>query len=139
MHAHKMAFSADLHRVNSPFRPLARRQVLRCGCCAFDSRPTMSLTLPDIDRLAQLARLDLTASERDHMLTDLNAFFAVVEQMRAVNTDGVEPLSHPLSAVQDMPLRLRDDAVTEGNIRDAALRNAPDAQDGLFLVPRVVE
>ncbi|MBN8743899.1 MAG: Asp-tRNA(Asn)/Glu-tRNA(Gln) amidotransferase subunit GatC [Betaproteobacteria bacterium] len=99
----------------------------------------MSLTLPDIDRLAQLARLDLTASERDHLLTDLNAFFAVVEQMRAVDTDGVEPLAHPLSAVQDMPLRLREDAVTEGNIRDAALRNAPDAQDGLFLVPRVVE
>ena len=73
------------------------------------------------------------------MLSDLNAFFAVVEQMRAVNTDDVTPLAHPLSAVQDMPLRLREDAVTEGNIRDAALRNAPDAQDGLFLVPRVVE
>ncbi len=99
----------------------------------------MSLTLPDIDRLAQLARLDLSASERAHMLTDLNAFFAVVEQMRAVDTTNIAPLAHPLSAVQDMPLRLRADAVTEGNIRDAALRNAPDAQDGLFLVPRVVE
>ncbi|MGA8008445.1 MAG: Asp-tRNA(Asn)/Glu-tRNA(Gln) amidotransferase subunit GatC [Thiomonas sp.] len=99
----------------------------------------MSLTLPDIDRLAQLARLDLSATEREHMLTDLNAFFAVVEQMRAVETAEVTPLAHPLSAVQDMPLRLRPDAVTEGNIRDAALRNAPDAQDGLFLVPRVIE
>ena len=99
----------------------------------------MSLTLPDIDRLAQLARLDLSSSEREHLLTDLNAFFAVVEQMRAVSTDGVEPLSHPLCAVQDMPLRLRDDVVTEGDIREAAMRNAPDAQDGLFLVPRVVE
>ena len=99
----------------------------------------MSLTLPDIDRLAQLARLDLSASEREHMLTDLNALFTVVEQMRAVNTAGVTPLAHPLSAVQDMPLRLREDVVKEGNIRDAALRNAPDAQDGLFLVPRVVE
>ena len=99
----------------------------------------MSLTLPDIDRLAQLARLDLSASEREHMLTDLNAFFAVVEQMRAVDTAGVAPLAHPLSAVQDMPLRLRDDVVIEGDIRDAALRNAPDAQDGLFLVPKVVE
>lgn len=56
-----------------------------------------------------------------------------------MNTAGVTPLAHPLSAVQDMPLRLRADVVTEGNIRDAALRNAPDAQDGLFLVPRVVE
>jgi len=99
----------------------------------------MSLTLPDIDRLAQLARLDLSANEREHMLTDLNALFTVVEQMRAVNTAGVTPLAHPLSAVQDMPLRLRADVVAEGNIRDAALRNAPDAQDGLFLVPRVVE
>jgi aspartyl-tRNA(Asn)/glutamyl-tRNA(Gln) amidotransferase subunit C len=99
----------------------------------------MSLSLPDIDRLAQLARLDLSASERERMLTDLNAFFAVVEQMRAVPTEGVEPLAHPLSAVQDTPLRLREDVVTEGDIRDAAMRNAPDAQDGLFLVPRVVE
>jgi aspartyl-tRNA(Asn)/glutamyl-tRNA(Gln) amidotransferase subunit C len=99
----------------------------------------MSLTLPDIDRLAQLARLDLSADERGRMLTDLNAFFSVVEQMRAVDAAGVEPLAHPLSAVQDMPLRLRPDAVTEADIRDAALRNAPDAQDGLFLVPRVVE
>ncbi|MGE0072074.1 MAG: Asp-tRNA(Asn)/Glu-tRNA(Gln) amidotransferase subunit GatC [Thiomonas sp.] len=99
----------------------------------------MSLSLADIDRLAQLARLDLSAAERSQMQTDLNAFFAVVEQMRAVPTAGVQPLAHPLSAVQDMPLRLRDDVVTEGDIRDAALRNAPDAQDGLFLVPRVVE
>ena len=99
----------------------------------------MSLTPSDIDRLAQLARLDLSADERGRMLTDLNAFFSVVEQMRAVDTAGVEPLAHPLSAVQDMPLRLRADVVTEGDIREAALRNAPDAQDGLFLVPRVVE
>ncbi|WP_298288345.1 Asp-tRNA(Asn)/Glu-tRNA(Gln) amidotransferase subunit GatC [Thiomonas sp.] len=99
----------------------------------------MSLSLDDIDRLAHLARLDLSAAERSQMQTDLNAFFAVVEQMRAVPTAGVQPLAHPLSAVQDMPLRLRDDVVTEGDIRDAALRNAPDAQDGLFLVPRVVE
>jgi aspartyl-tRNA(Asn)/glutamyl-tRNA(Gln) amidotransferase subunit C len=99
----------------------------------------MSLTLADIDRLAQLARLELSSSEREHMLTDLNAFFAVVEQMRAVDTAGVAPLAHPLATVQDVPLRLRDDVVTAGDIRDAALRNAPDAQDGLFLVPKVVE
>ncbi len=99
----------------------------------------MPLTRPDIDRIARLARLDLPAETRERMVTDLNAFFTVVEQMRAVDTTGVEPLAHPLSAVQDMPLRLRDDVVTEGDIRDAALRNAPDAQDGLFLVPRVVE
>jgi|YelNatPaOPRAMG01_1025707.scaffolds.fasta_scaffold29216_2 aspartyl-tRNA(Asn)/glutamyl-tRNA(Gln) amidotransferase subunit C len=110
--------------------------VLRVSDCHC---PAMSLTLPDIDRLAQLARLDLSVAERDQMLTDLNAFFAVVEQMRAADTAGVTPLAHPLSAVQDMPLRLRDDIVTEGDLREAALRNAPDAQDGLFLVPRVVE
>lgn len=99
----------------------------------------MSLTLNDIDRIARLARLDLSEATSGQMQTDLNAFFTVVEQMRAVDTAGIEPLAHPLSAVQDMPLRLREDAVTEGDIRDAAMRNAPDAQDGLFLVPRVIE
>lgn len=73
------------------------------------------------------------------MLAQINDFFAIVERMRAVDTSGVEPLAHPLSAVMALPLRLRDDSPVAPDIRDAALANAPVAQDGLFVVPRVVE
>ena len=73
------------------------------------------------------------------MLTQLNDFFSVVEQMRAVNTTGVEPLFTPLSAVQHVQLRLREDVVTEGDDRTANQRSAPAVEDGLFLVPKVIE
>ena len=73
------------------------------------------------------------------MLAKLNGFFSIVEQMSAVDTTGVEPLSTPLSAVQAVTLRLRDDVVTETNQREANQRNAPLVEDGLFLVPRVIE
>lgn len=99
----------------------------------------MALQTSDIERIASLARLRLSDAERDAMLHQINAFFDVVERMRAVDTDGVEPLAHPLSAVMDLPLRLRDDAATAPEIRDRVLANAPAAQDGMFIVPRVVE
>jgi aspartyl-tRNA(Asn)/glutamyl-tRNA(Gln) amidotransferase subunit C len=73
------------------------------------------------------------------MLTQLNAFFSIVEQMSAVDTAGVEPLYTPLSAVSEVSLRLRDDVVTETNQRELNQRSAPAIEDGLFLVPRVVE
>ena len=66
-------------------------------------------------------------------------FFAVVEQMRAVDTSGVEPLYTPLSAVQAVSLRLREDVVTEVDDRTANQRSAPAVEDGLFLVPKVIE
>ena len=69
----------------------------------------------------------------------LNGFFSIVEQMRAVDTGGVEPLYTPLAAVEPVALRLRDDVVTETDQREAYLRNAPAAEDGLFLVPKVIE
>lgn len=99
----------------------------------------MPLQPSDIDRIATLARLRLSSAEQTSMLAQINDFFAIVERMRAVDTSGVEPLAHPLSAVMDLPLRLRDDIATLPVIREATLANAPAAQDGLFIVPRVVE
>ncbi|WP_374594405.1 Asp-tRNA(Asn)/Glu-tRNA(Gln) amidotransferase subunit GatC [Aquabacterium sp.] len=99
----------------------------------------MALTAQDVSRIAHLARLELTEAEQTAMQTQLNDFFAVVEKMRAVDTSGVEPLYTPLSAVEDVALRLRDDAVTEADNRDANMQNAPAREDGLFLVPKVIE
>ncbi len=73
------------------------------------------------------------------MLGQLNGFFDLVEQMRAVDTQGIEPLAHPVAAMQDIALRLRDDLVTEPDNRDANQRSAPAVERGLFLVPRVIE
>lgn len=99
----------------------------------------MALTPADVSRIAQLARLELRTEEQTAMLTQLNDFFAIVEKMRAVDTSGVEPLYTPLSAIEDVTLRLRADAVTESNDRGANLRNAPAQENGLFLVPKVIE
>lgn len=99
----------------------------------------MALTPDDVSRIAHLARLDLRADEAAAMLTQLNDFFGIVEKMSAVDTSGVEPLYTPLSAVQDVQLRLRDDAVTETDTREANQRSAPAVEDGLFLVPKVIE
>lgn len=99
----------------------------------------MPLTPEDVSRIAHLARLALTPDEEPVMLAQLNGFFSIVEQMGAVDTSGVEPLYTPLSAVQDVQLRLREDAVTESNEREANQRSAPAVEDGLFLVPRVIE
>ena len=73
------------------------------------------------------------------MQTQLNDFFKIVEQMSAVNTADLEPLHTPLSAIGNVQLRLRPDAVTETNNRAANMANAPAADDGLFLVPKVIE
>lgn len=99
----------------------------------------MALTLQDVSRIAHLARLELSAPERALMLEQLNGFFGIVEQMSAVDTRGVEPLYTPLSAVQAVALRLRDDVVTEVDQRAANQRSAPAVEDGLFLVPKVIE
>ena len=99
----------------------------------------MALSPQDVSRIAHLARLELSAAEASAMLQQLNGFFGIVERMGAVDTSGVEPLYTPLSAVQHAQLRLRDDVVTEGNDRDANQRSAPVVEDGLFLVPKVIE
>ena len=99
----------------------------------------MTLNASDISRIANLARLELAPAESERLLTQINGFFDIVEQMRAVDTSGVEPLSHPVAAVQDIALRLRDDAVSEPNNREANQQSAPAVERGLFLVPKVIE
>ncbi len=99
----------------------------------------MALNAQDVSRIAQLARLDLSPDEQSAMLAQLTGFFRIVEQMSAVDTSGVEPLYTPLSAIQNVALRLREDVVTETNQREANQRSAPAVEDGLFLVPRVIE
>jgi len=99
----------------------------------------MSLTSSDIARIANLARLELAPAHSDRMLDQLNSFFDIVEQMRAVDTTGIEPLAHPVAAIGDIALRLRDDVVSEPNNREANQKSAPEVQNGLFLVPKVIE
>ena len=99
----------------------------------------MALTPQDVSRIAHLARLELSTDEQAAMLQQLNGFFGIVERMGAVDTSGVEPLYTPLSAVQQVQLRLRDDVVSESDEREANQRSAPLVEDGLFLVPKVIE
>ena len=99
----------------------------------------MSLTSQDIDRIANLARLELQPTEADHMREQINGFFSIVEAMQAVDTTGVQPLAHPVAAIQDVQLRLREDVVSESNKREANQQSAPAVERGLFLVPKVIE
>ena len=90
-------------------------------------------------RVANLARLELRPDETEHTLGQLNGFFALVEQMSAVNTDDVEPLAHPSAVLGQVALRLREDIVSEPNQREASQVSAPAVERGLFLVPKVIE
>ncbi|MES2246742.1 MAG: Asp-tRNA(Asn)/Glu-tRNA(Gln) amidotransferase subunit GatC [Pseudomonadota bacterium] len=99
----------------------------------------MSLSASDIARIASLARLQLAPDESERMLTQINGFFDLVERMRAVDTTSVEPLAHPVAALEDVTLRLRDDVVSEPNNREANQKSAPAVEAGLFLVPKVIE
>lgn len=99
----------------------------------------MALNSQDIARIAHLARLELQPEESQRMLSQINGFFDIVERMRAVDTIGIEPLSHPVAAIQDISLRLRDDVASEPNQREANQRSAPAVERGLFLVPKVIE
>jgi aspartyl-tRNA(Asn)/glutamyl-tRNA(Gln) amidotransferase subunit C len=99
----------------------------------------MSLTSNDIARIAKLARLELTPAHGERMLGQLNSFFDIVEQMRAIDTTGIEPLAHPVATIGEIALRLRPDVVSETNNREANQRSAPEVQNGLFLVPKVIE
>jgi aspartyl-tRNA(Asn)/glutamyl-tRNA(Gln) amidotransferase subunit C len=106
----------------------------------FPRTPTMSLALSDVKRLAMLAQLDLNEEQAQGTLEKLNGIFALVEQMKAVDTSGVEPLAQPITAYDaDFALRLRDDVVSEPNRREDYQKPAPAVQDGLYLVPKVIE
>ena len=95
----------------------------------------MALTLDDVKRIAYLARVELEADEAEPVLMQLSEIFRLIEAMQAVNTDGVEPMSH----AQDVMLRLREDAVTESNQRRLFQSIAPLVEADLYLVPKVIE
>jgi aspartyl-tRNA(Asn)/glutamyl-tRNA(Gln) amidotransferase subunit C len=99
----------------------------------------MALELSDVKRIAHLARIETSDAEAAQTLVQLNNFFSLVEQMQAVDTTGIEPLAHPLSAVLEIAQRLRDDAVTESDRRADYQRPAPATENGLYLVPKVIE
>lgn len=100
----------------------------------------MSLELSDVKRIAELARLELSEAEASSTLDKLNGIFSLVEQMKAVDTTGIAPLSHPIAAhMANLSLRLREDEVSEANRRDDYQQPAPATQDGLYLVPKVIE
>lgn len=99
----------------------------------------MALTSHDIARVANLARLELRPDQIDRLLTQLNGFFALVAQLDAVNTDGIEPLAHPAAVLGVVALRLREDIASEPNQREASQISAPAVERGLFLVPKVIE
>ena len=99
----------------------------------------MSLTSSDIARIANLARLELQPAESERLLVQMNDFFGIVEKMRAVDTQGLEPLAHPVVTLTNVALRLRPDVVSEPDQREANQRSAPAVERGLFLVPKVIE
>ena len=95
----------------------------------------MSLTLEQVRRVADLARIEVSDAEANATLGHLNGIFTLIEAMQAVDTRGVEPMAH----AQDVAQRLRPDAVTEVDRRDAFQAIAPDTEQGLYLVPQVME
>ena len=95
----------------------------------------MSLTLEQVQRIAHLARVEISESEASTTRDHLNGIFELIEQMQAVNTSGVEPMAH----AQDLSQRLRNDAVTEADRRSAFQAVAPETEAGLYLVPKVIE
>jgi len=95
----------------------------------------MALDLDDVKRVAHLARIAVDETEARAVLSQMNDVFGLIEQMQAVNTSGVEPMSHALDVTQ----RLRADAVTETDQRAAFQAIAPQVEDGLYLVPKVIE
>lgn len=95
----------------------------------------MALTTDDIKQIAYLARIGLDEAALEPLRDDLSTVLDLVEQLKAIDTAGVEPMAHPGNA----QLRLRADQVTEENQRDILQAPAPEIEQGYFLVPRVIE
>ncbi len=95
----------------------------------------MSLSNDQVGHIARLARIAVSATELEATRDKLNGIFGLIEQMQAVDTAGVEPMSHP----QELATRLRPDLVTETDRRDAFQKVAPQTEAGLYLVPKVIE
>lgn len=102
----------------------------------------MALKESDVIRIARLARIHITPEQIPDLQTELNQVMGLIEQLQSIDTSDVQPLAHPLSALSDVSLRLREDQANPTNdtaTRDELMQNAPARQDGLFLVPRVIE
>lgn len=95
----------------------------------------MALSLDDVKRVAHLARIAIDDAEAQSAHAQLSGIFGLIEEMKAVDVSRIEPMSHG----QDVVLRLRDDAVTEHDERDAFQAVAPQVESGLYLVPKVIE
>ncbi|MBU3620033.1 Asp-tRNA(Asn)/Glu-tRNA(Gln) amidotransferase subunit GatC [Polynucleobacter sp. CS-Odin-A6] len=97
------------------------------------------MKLDDVQRIAHLSCLELSQTEAEAVLPQLQAVFALVEEMQAVDTSGLAPLAHPILFLRDLAQPLRSDAVTESDQRSQNMQSAPAEQEGYFLVPRVIE
>ena len=95
----------------------------------------MAVTPADIEKVAKLARIGLSGNEIDPLTQRLNSVLTLIDQLQSIDTDGLEPMANPFDASQ----RLREDKVTEGNLRDEFQSIAPATEQGLYLVPKVVE
>jgi aspartyl-tRNA(Asn)/glutamyl-tRNA(Gln) amidotransferase subunit C len=95
----------------------------------------MSVDAQTVRRIAHLARIAVTEDEIPHLQAELNAILAFVEQLAAVDVANIDPMT----SVTPMAMKKRPDIVTDGDIAEQILRNAPATQDGFFLVPKVVE
>ncbi|OAM31144.1 MULTISPECIES: Asp-tRNA(Asn)/Glu-tRNA(Gln) amidotransferase subunit GatC [Eikenella] len=95
----------------------------------------MSLTLSDVEKIARLSRLSLDETEKNTVLGELNGILDMVAQMQSVNTDGVEPMTHP----HEVALRLREDQITETDHAAEYQACAPEVRNRLYIVPQVIE
>ncbi len=95
----------------------------------------MALDKTEVEKIAHLARLHISESEAEEVTTRITDILTLIDQMQSVDTEAVEPLAHPLDVVQ----RLRVDEVTEENQRDTLQQLAPASEDGLYLVPKVLD
>jgi len=95
----------------------------------------MAIDNQTVETIARLARLEINDNEVEQYCSDISNILQLVEQMQAVDTSGIEPMTHPFDAT----LRLREDTVTESNNREKFQDIAPESQDGLYLVPKVID
>ena len=95
----------------------------------------MNLSLSDVYRIAHLARLDIDAAHAEEVRAKLTSIFGLIDELTAIDTTGVEPMAH----AQDATLPLRDDVISEADASERYQALAPSADDGLYLVPKVIE
>ncbi|HAI16081.1 MAG: Asp-tRNA(Asn)/Glu-tRNA(Gln) amidotransferase GatCAB subunit C [Gammaproteobacteria bacterium] len=95
----------------------------------------MALDKSELEKIAHLARLHITKAESEEVMLRITDILALIDEMQSINTNDVAPLAHPLDLLQ----RLRTDEITERDYRDELQSLAPEAQEGLYLVPKVIE